>query len=217
LTIAVEGALTNLSNAAADEPTIAALPFIFNGLYRSNASLAPVPDLAAELCDVSDDEITWTCTLTDAKFHSGDRVMAEDVAFTYQLAMSPTCAFRPALCLSSILRDVEAVDESTIVFKLKEPYAPFGTVALTGIKIESKAAIERAFATLVTAADELDLQSAESLTNELEKLEVEAPQIPTCPDAAERAEELLRGAPSLRLPERDDFKFGGEGADEFDP
>ena len=217
LTIAVEGALTNLSNAAADEPTIAALPFIFNGLYRYNASLAPMPDLAAELCDVSDDEITWTCMLTEASFHNGDRVMAADVAFTYQLAMSPTCTFRPALCLSSILRDVEAVDESTIVFKLKEPYAPFGTVALTGIKIESKTAIERAFATLVTAADELDLHAAESLTDDLETLEAGGRQVPACADAVAQAEELLRSAPSLRLPVRDDFNFGGEGGDEFDP
>jgi len=217
MVLAAEGALTNLSNAATDETTIQALPFIFNGLYRLDPSFAPVPDLAAEPCQVSNDALTWTCTLTDATFHNGDRLTSEDVAYTYQLAMSPSCTFRTALCLSSVLDDVRAADESTVVFTLETPYAPFATLVLPEIKVESKAVIERAHASLLAEARALDLRPAGSLIEDLERFELGAYRPSACADVAARAEDLIRGAPSLRVPDRDSSNFGGEDGVDFDP
>ena len=218
LTIAVNGPLTTLSNAAADEPTITALPFLFNGLYRHDASLAPVPDLAAELCEVSDDEITWTCRLTSASFHNGEPVTAEDVAFTYRLAMSPRCTFREDLCLSGIVRDAAAVDGSTVVFTLTRPYAPFATLILPEMAIESRVVVEGAFALLANHAARLDLEGIAELSDRLQSLfSSPMPNASACARQVAVAEEVLAGTPGLRLPDRDEFLIGGENADEFDP
>src|SRR5918996_1582955 len=109
ITMIVDGQITQLSNANADLPTAEAYAFIGTGLYQYDATLTPVPDLAADLCEVSDDEITWTCTLREATFHNGDPVTAADVVFTYQIAQSENCRFNPSVCLAPFLESAEAI------------------------------------------------------------------------------------------------------------
>ena len=134
ITMVVDGQITTLSNANADVPTAEAYGFIGTGLYQYDATLTPVPDLAADLCEVGEDEIVWTCTLRDGlTFHNGDPVTVADVVFTYELAMSENCRFNPSVCLAPFLESVTAVDDTTIEFTLLEPYAPFATVILPGI------------------------------------------------------------------------------------
>ena len=217
LTVAAKGPITDLSNAAFDEPTLGALPFIFNGLYRLDASFRPVPDLAAEPCDVSENEVTWTCTLSEVTFHDGTEVMADDVVYTYRLAMSPSCTFRPALCLSSVLESVEALDESTVVFTLQEPYAPFAALALAGIMIEPMDVIDGAFDTVAEDAALLDPGAADALADQTEELAFTSASATACSDAVTTAEALLAGVPGIAMPRRDDFNTGGENAGEFDP
>src|SRR5680860_889861 len=62
ITMIVDGQITTLSNALSDVPTGEAYQFIGTSLYQYDESLTPIPDLAADLCETSEDEITWTCT-----------------------------------------------------------------------------------------------------------------------------------------------------------
>jgi len=80
----------------------------------------------AESWDATPDAKTWTFHLVkDAKFHNGDPVTAEAVRFSFvrtlELEQGPAWMFLPVLDKEGI----EVVDDYTIVFHLKKPYAPF--------------------------------------------------------------------------------------------
>src|SRR5918998_3053138 len=112
ITYAIDGEIGELSNAADDVPTFEASFWLYNPLYTYNDQLEPVPDLAAELAEISDDGLDWTITLKDnVKFHDGSTLTADDVVFTYSLAKSPNCRFNPSVCLASFLESVEKVDD----------------------------------------------------------------------------------------------------------
>ncbi len=219
ITMVVDGQITQLSNANADVPTAEAFGFIGTGLYQYDATLTPVPDLAADLCEVSEDELVWTCALREATFHNGDPVTAADVVFTYQIAQSANCRFNPSVCLAPFLESVEAVDDTTIEFTLLEPYAPFATVILPGITIDSEAVVTAAYEEF---AGDLEGADPAAVTAAQEAIDAAAAPAEGDPDpvaceAALAAGEAAVESGSVELPSRDDFNTGGENADEFDP
>lgn len=79
--------LSNAMNRLVDAESRLVGAFLFNGLYRLDASLTPVPDLVDKPCDISADGLAFTCHLRAARFSDGDPVTADDVAFTYDLAL----------------------------------------------------------------------------------------------------------------------------------
>ena len=146
IVMALDAQVGNMSNANSDVPTGRITGLIYDTLYTFDDTLTPVPLLASDLCEVSEDEIVWTCGIVDnATFHNGDPITADDVAYSFQLAVSENCTFNPSICLSPFVASVAVIDESTVEFTLIEPYSPFATSALTGVGIESKAVIEAAF------------------------------------------------------------------------
>ncbi len=128
--------------------------FLFNALYRFDASLTPVPDLAAKPCDFSADLRTFTCTLRRAQFSNGDAVTAEDIKFTYDLARSPVCPFDPGVgCgdngdkgLAGLVADVQVVDPTTVRITLTAPSSLFYTLILPNLWIDSKQVVQAQFA-----------------------------------------------------------------------
>ena len=157
-----------------DQTTDEANTWLHNGLYTLDESLTPVPDIAAELAEISEDGLTWTIKLREDVFFqpTGEQVTAEDVVFTFELANSPNCTFNPDSCLAfvtvlpegaeepvKVLQSVQALDDFTVEFQMADKYAPFTTVSLPGLGIDSKTATEAAFASFqeglgaVTAAD----------------------------------------------------------------
>jgi ABC-type transport system substrate-binding protein len=217
ITYAIDGQLTTLSNANSDVPTAEAFGFIAAALYQYDATLTPIPDLAADLCEVSDDETVWTCTLIEASFHNGDPVTAADVVQTYEIAMSANCRYNPSVCLAPFLESVTAVDDSTVEFTLIEPYAPFATVVLPGIAIDSKAVVDAAYADFAGAAEGAD---PAAVTSAMEAIDAAAgadePDPAACEAALADAEAAVESG-GIELPSRDDFNTGGEAGDEFDP
>jgi ABC-type transport system substrate-binding protein len=218
ITMIVDGQITQLSNANADVPTANAYAFIGTGLYQYDATLTPIPDIAEDLCEVSDDELVWTCTLRDGvTFHNGDPVTAADVVFTYQIAQSENCRFNPSVCLAPFLESAEAIDDSTVEFTLIEPYAPFATVILPGIAIDSEAVVTAAYEEFAGGAEGADPAAVTAAKDALDAAAgAEEPDPAACEAALEAAEAAVESG-GVELPSRDDFNTGGENADEFDP
>lgn len=133
------------------------IQLVYNGLYRYDESIDPVPDLAAEPCDVSADGLTITCRLVEASFHDGTPMTADDVAFTYEVArrQEPDCEVAFLTCLGAMLDSATALDARTVEFKLKKPNATFITLALPQVMIESRKVIEAAYAPLGARAASL--------------------------------------------------------------
>ena len=131
--------------------------FVYSGVYRYDASLAPVPDLAEEPCAVSADLLVVTCELSEASFHDGTPLAADDVAFTYQLLMSDACRM-PMLCVNEVntLVSATAVSQTTIEFRLSAPDPAFITVVLPEVMIEPRARVEDAFAEFVDVSNGTD-------------------------------------------------------------
>ena len=219
ITMVVDGQLTQLSNANADVPTAEAYGFIGTGLYQYDATLTPIPDLAEDLCDISEDQLVWTCTLREATFHNGDPVTAADVVFTYEVAASENCRFNPSVCLAPFLEGVTEVDDTTVEFTLLEPYAPFATVILPGIAIDSQAVVEAAyedFAGEVANADPAAVTAAQAAIDAAATPAEGDPDPAACDAALAEAEAQVESG-GVELPSRDDFNTGGANADEFDP
>lgn len=83
----------------------------------------------AESWEVSDDGLTYTFTLHEgATFHDGSPLTAEDVVYSFQrvLAIGQGDAF---VLADHVEPDgIEAADEQTVTFTLKNPYAPFPSI-----------------------------------------------------------------------------------------
>jgi ABC-type transport system substrate-binding protein len=193
IVMALDAQVGNITNAATDVPTARITALIYDGLYILNDALEPTPLLAADLCEVSEDEITWTCTIVDnAFFHNGDPITVDDVVFTYQLAISENCTFNPSVCLSPFLESVEAVDDTTVEFTLLEPYAPFATVVLPGIGIESQSVIQTAFDEYAGETGGLAAEDVQAVVDELTATSTaEEPDSAACEAAAASATEIL--------------------------
>ena len=96
---------------------------VYSGLLRATPGGQYIPDLAKSF-DVSPDGTTYTFILrSNATFHDGKLVTANDIVFTILKTQDPT--------LKSPLRanwdgvTVEEIDPTTVRFTLKSPYAPF--------------------------------------------------------------------------------------------
>ncbi len=97
--------------------------FINNGLVRVNANSEYEGDLA-ESWEVSQDSLVYTYQLKrNIQFHDGSDFTAEDVVFTYQAVMEHQ-GQNDKIDLSKVEK-VEALDEYTVKFTLKEPFSPF--------------------------------------------------------------------------------------------
>jgi ABC-type transport system substrate-binding protein len=145
-----------LSNAADNVPTAEAAQFLYDGIYEFDEGLTPIADLATDLATISPDGLTWTVTLKPGvKFHDGTDLTAEDVVQTYELARSPNCTYSPAVCLEPFLASVEAVDDMTVAFTLKQQLSTFATLFLPVIGIESKDAIDASYARYLEGRDQL--------------------------------------------------------------
>ncbi len=75
---------------------------VMSGLYRLDPEQKPVPDIA-EGVEISDDQLTYTFTLRDAKWSNGDPVTAEDFRYAWLRALNPDTAGQYAYIISSFI------------------------------------------------------------------------------------------------------------------
>ncbi|MGH8866531.1 MAG: ABC transporter substrate-binding protein [Actinomycetes bacterium] len=104
---------------------------VCEGLTRVTPSL-DVEGALAESWEVSKDGLTYTFHLRrGVSWHNGDDFTAQDMLFTYERGADPSLGSPSAGGLSAV-RDVQAPDDHTLVFHLKQPFAPFLTM-VTGM------------------------------------------------------------------------------------
>lgn len=176
-----------------------------------------MPRLAAGPPEVSADGRTWTVRLRDdARFADGTPVTADDVVRIYELARSPRCPYRPAICLGGVLEAVARADERTVRFTLQEPLAAFATTWL-GIGIEGADAIDVAYADFVTGLGDVTVADTADYLGDLATEEAR----PTGPDGTDGKPtidyealrgpgEALLGRAGVALPDPADHQVDGQ-------
>jgi ABC-type transport system substrate-binding protein len=207
-----DGQMTYLNNANNDVPTAEVVQWIHEGLYTYDASLQPVPAIAEGDPEISEDGLTWTVRIKDnVVFMPGEiPLTADDVVFTYEMSMSSNCRFNPSICLGNvtlpdpdtgeatpIVASVRAVDDMTVEFVLNFQYAPFMTVILPGHAIDSRQAVEAAYADFAEAAEQVDMTAVDDLIARITA--EEGAEEPDLVQFRAELEELLQGA-GLELP-----------------
>ncbi len=95
---------------------------VYRGLMKKDEHGAIVPDIADNYT-VSGDGLTYTFTLKAATFDDGKALTSDDVAFTVKSAQDATLKSAERVKWEGVM--VKAPDEKTVVFTLKQPFAPF--------------------------------------------------------------------------------------------
>lgn len=109
-----------LASTPADQDMVA---LIYSGLMRKNPDGTLTPDLAASYT-VSKDGLTYTFILKNKiYFHDGKPVTADDVIFTINEAKDPTIQSPQEINWSGVV--ATKIDNKTVQFTLKQPYASF--------------------------------------------------------------------------------------------
>lgn len=104
-------------------PALAVGGNIYESLLRYDEKLQPMPSLA-KAWEISPDGLIYTFHLQDGvKWHDGKPMTAADVLFTVNDFLVKTQP-RHRNTMARV-ESVEAPDEKTVVFKLKEPFEPF--------------------------------------------------------------------------------------------
>ncbi|WP_406691486.1 ABC transporter substrate-binding protein [Saccharopolyspora sp. ID03-671] len=110
---------------------IARAKALFDKLADSGNDMSPQPRLA-ERWEPSADLMTWRVTLRQANFHDGRPVRAADVLYSYARITDPGSKRRAKASLSVIdLPNSRAIDDRTLEFRLKWPYAEFPNALAT--------------------------------------------------------------------------------------
>ena len=160
---------TYFSLAYTDLPTAYINGEIYTGMYRVNNKLAVIPDMATALPTISADGLTWTITLKDGiKWQNGDPFTSADVVFTFQLAASPNCTFIPSFCsdIQGNVASVTAPDAKTVVFTLKQKFAPFLVTDLTTLIMPQKA-VMASFATFQQSSSAVSASDVKALDDQI--------------------------------------------------
>lgn len=124
--------LTTLDPAfAKDQSIIWPCRQLYNGLVQLSTSEQPgsepmqVLPCIAKSWTVSPDGQTYTFTLrSDVRFHNGRQVVANDFVYSFGRILDPSVA-SPGVWIFSSVKDFSAIDDTTFVIRLKEPFAPF--------------------------------------------------------------------------------------------
>ncbi|HYF13281.1 MAG TPA: peptide ABC transporter substrate-binding protein [Candidatus Paceibacterota bacterium] len=104
---------------------------VYSGLLRATPQGEYVPDLAQSY-SISPDGLVYTFTLRkDALFHDGEKVTAQDILFTIQKIQDPAIKSPLRANWNGVVTEV--VDERTVRFVLRSPYAPFVQNLTVGI------------------------------------------------------------------------------------
>lgn len=104
---------------------------IYAGLFRYDANLSLVPDIAAGHTMSPDGKVYTVHLKPDIRWHDREPLTADDVVFTFTSAADKAIGSPLANNLRGTV--VEKVDEQTVRFTLSDPYPAFLNILTTGI------------------------------------------------------------------------------------
>jgi len=103
---------------------------VFDALYEYGEGIELNPVLATGEPEVERDGQRYIVEIVDdAEFHNGDPLTAEDVVYTFLEPIRAESLSSGGLSMIDAEK-TQAIDETTIQFDLKYPYAPFDTTVL---------------------------------------------------------------------------------------
>ncbi len=116
---------------------------VFDVLVRVDKTGTKLEPGLAESWTISDDGLTYTFKIRDAKFSDGSPITAGDAAFSLlRIRDNEGSLWSDSY---KIVDTAEAADDRTLVVKLKSPSAPFlSTLALPNVSVLSKKGLETA-------------------------------------------------------------------------
>lgn len=106
---------------------------IFSGLIKFDAHGLPQPDLAESWGSSEDGTIYNFSLRTNAIWHDGTPVTADDVLFTIELMKSNASFYPQDVKDLWVAIDAKKLNDSTLQFVLPEPFAPFLDYATFGV------------------------------------------------------------------------------------
>ncbi len=126
------------------------IDMVYSGLTRIGLNNEPIPDLA-ESWEGSPDATVFTFNLRPGvTFHDGSPCTAKEVVATYEAILAPDIP-ASAKSVLDMIDKVEAIDDVTVRFTLKTPYADLPTsTAHANARILSAAALSGDLAALET-------------------------------------------------------------------
>ena len=124
LVIALSGAPTSIDpRLAADAYGDQVLQMTHAFLIKRDAAGNPLPDLAETWEERSPTEIVFRLR-QGARFHDGREVTSADARYTFEWILDPKNR-SPHRATYAHISGIETPDSRTVVFRLKEPFAPF--------------------------------------------------------------------------------------------
>ncbi|OWZ83724.1 ABC transporter substrate-binding protein [Natranaerobius trueperi] len=108
------------------------LRLVYDKLVRLDENFEPQPWAAKEL-EVKEDTVVDVVLRDDLEFHDDNPVRPEDVKFTFDYMIEEGLPYFDAFLRP--IKGIELLEDNTIRFNLKEPYAPFITNTLGQIPI----------------------------------------------------------------------------------
>ncbi len=106
---------------------------VYEGLVKPSPDGELIYAVAAD-CTVSDDGRTYTFPLREGvKFHNGALVTAEDVVYSINRCAEAPEGGKPLVPALSVIEDISAPDDRTVVIKIKEPNLEFLTYLTVAI------------------------------------------------------------------------------------
>src|SRR6266581_2660052 len=97
---------------------------IFNSLVRKNQNSEVVPDLALRW-ETPDPKTYIFYLRDDVRFHDGRPLTSKDVRFTFRSMLDGSVHTIKAGHPYNLITDIQTPDLHTVVFRLREPFAPF--------------------------------------------------------------------------------------------
>ncbi|MFM7140592.1 MAG: ABC transporter substrate-binding protein, partial [Alphaproteobacteria bacterium] len=196
--VGTESAPTTLDpRKALDAASAQASDLVFRGLTRPAEDGGFAPDLAA---DWTHDDLEWRFRLRPARFHDGTPVLASDVVATWRSLASPSMRGLRGTEWEPVA-SVDAPDEATVRFVLREPHAPFLSTTTIGI-VKRSCAEEGRDCGVGNGPFRIASQDADTVVLEAASTAEPPPALPgvvlrASPDGASRALGLARGSIDL--------------------
>jgi peptide/nickel transport system substrate-binding protein len=105
--------------AGSNDPDLDLVALVYAGLFRRTDGSTITPDLAERFAWSDDGKILTLTLRTDARFHDGTPVTADDVVFTLSAAKDPTWKSPAILPLRNVA--IERTDDHTVTLTLEQP------------------------------------------------------------------------------------------------